>query len=82
MDHLDPWAILHTQEEWAIHIPQPISTNLSLLVFGSPVRSSLLTPRALDHNHNRSFLFWILEKTGPNRCGPVHISFLRLQDRS
>ena len=32
MDHLDPWAILHTQEEWALHIPQPISTNLSLPV--------------------------------------------------
>ena len=29
MDHLDPWAILHTQEEWALHIPQPISTNMS-----------------------------------------------------
>ena len=29
MDHMDPWAILHTQEEWALHIPQPISTNLS-----------------------------------------------------
>ena len=29
MDSLDPWAILYTQEEWALHIPQPISTNMS-----------------------------------------------------
>jgi len=54
--------------------------KLSQLVFGSPVQSGLLTPRAIDCNCNWSFLFWILEKTGPNRCGPVHIGFLRLQD--
>ena len=51
------------------------------LVFGSPVRSGLLTPRAMDRNRNRSFLSRILKKTGPNRCGPVHIGFLRLHDR-
>ncbi len=51
------------------------------LVFGSPVRSQFLTPRVLDHNCNRSIYFRIPEKTGPNRCGPVHIGFLRLQNR-
>jgi hypothetical protein len=39
------------------------------LVFGSPVRSGLSTPRAMDSNRNRSFHFQILKKTGPNRCG-------------
>ena len=50
------------------------------LVFGSPVRSGLLTPRAIDHNRNRSFHFQILQKTGPNQCGPVHIGFLWLRN--
>ena len=40
MDHLDPWAILHTQEEWALHIPQPISTNLSLPVTTTTTRDA------------------------------------------
>ena len=37
-----------------------------LLVFGSPVRSGFLTPRAIDRDHNRSFYFRIPKKTGPN----------------
>ena len=52
------------------------------IVFGSPVWSGLLTPRAIDCNRNWSFLFWILEKTRPNRCGLVHIGFLQLHDWS
>ena len=51
------------------------------LVFGSPVRSGFLTPRVINRNRNRSFYFRIPKKTGPNRCGPVHIGFLRSQDR-
>ena len=58
------------------------STHLSSLVFGSPVWSGLLTPRAMDRNRNRSIYFQFLKKTGPNRYGPVHISFFRLQNRS
>ena len=50
------------------------------LVFGSPVWSGFLTPRAIDRDRNRSFYFWIPKKTGPNRCGLVHISFLRLRN--
>src|SRR6266498_5302443 len=59
-----------------------IHTHIMLwyLVFGSPVRSGLLTPRAIDCNRNWSFHFRILKKTGPNRCGPVHIGFLRLRN--
>jgi len=49
-----------------------------LLVFGSPVRSGLLTSRAFNRNRNRSIYFRNPKKTGPNRCGPVHIGFLRL----
>jgi len=45
------------------------------LVFGSPVQSGLLTSRAFNRNRNRSIYFRISEKTGPNRCGPVHIGF-------
>ena len=52
------------------------------LVFGSPVRSGLLTPRAMDCNRNRSIYFQFLKKTEPNRYGPVHICFFRLQNRS
>jgi len=52
------------------------------VVFGSPVWSSFLTPRAIDCNRNQFFYFQILKKTGPNRCGPVHLGFLRLQDWS
>ena len=48
------------------------------VVFGSPVLSGFLTPRVIDCNCNRSFYFGIPEKTRPNRCGPVHIGFLRL----
>src|SRR6266540_69918 len=44
-------------------------------VFGSLVRSSFLTPRVINRNRNRSFYFQIPKKTGPNRCGPVHIGF-------
>src|SRR6266508_1810737 len=51
------------------------------LVFGSPVRSGFLTPRVINRNRNRSFYFQIPKKTGPNRCGPVHIGFLRSQDQ-
>jgi hypothetical protein len=51
------------------------------LVFGSPVRSGLLTPRAFNRDRNRSFYVGFPKKTGPNRCGPVHIGFLRLRNR-
>jgi len=44
-----------------------------------PVR--FLTPRAIDRDRNQSFYFRIPEKTGPNQCGPVHISFLRLRNQ-
>jgi len=40
MDSLDPWAILYTQEEWALHIPQPISTNMSLPVTTTTTRNA------------------------------------------
>ena len=50
-------------------------------MFGSPVRSGLLTSRAFNRNRNRSIYFRNPKKTGPNRCGPVHIGFLRLIDR-
>ena len=58
------------------------SAPLVRLVFGSPVRSGLLTPRAMDHNSNRSIYFQFLKKTGLNQYGPVHIGFFRLQNRS
>jgi len=56
--------------------------GLAYVVFGSPVWSGLLTPRAMDRNRNRSIYFQFLKKTGPNRYGPVHIGFFRLQNRS
>jgi len=54
-----PWTCIQNPG-YALFIPS------GCLVFGSPVRSGLLTPRAIDRNRNRSFLFWILKKTGPN----------------
>jgi len=51
------------------------------VVFGSPVRSGFLTQRAIDQDRNQSIYFQIRKKTGPNRCGPVHISFLRLRNQ-
>ena len=54
--------------------------GISHLVFGSLVRSSFLTPRAIDRDCNLSFYFRISKKTGLNRCGLVHISFLRLRN--
>ena len=52
------------------------------VVFESPVRSGFLAPRALDRDRDQSFNSQFVEKTGPNRYGPVLVGLLRLQDRS
>src|SRR6266545_7523875 len=62
-------------------ISDALDFDNAFVVFGSPVRSGFLTPRAIDRDRNRSFYFRIPKKTGPNRCGPVHIGFLRLRNR-
>jgi hypothetical protein len=61
---------------------QQITSNFEpfKLVFESPVWSGFLAPRALDQD--QSFKSHIVEKTGPNWCGLVLVSLLRLQDRS
>ena len=66
---------------WLLVGQDGLVTHL-ILVFGSPVQSGLLTPRAMDRNRNRSIYFQFLKKTGPNRYGPVHIGFFRLQNWS
>ena len=52
------------------------------VVFESLVRSGFLAPRALDRDRDWSFKSHIVEKTGPNRCEPVLVGLLWLQDRS
>jgi len=52
------------------------------IVLGSSVRSGLWAFEALDRDRDRSSLAGTSKKTGPNRLGPVHTGFLRLQDRS
>jgi len=51
------------------------------VVFGSPVRSGFLTPRAIDRDRNRSFYFRIVQKTGLNRYRPVFCGLLWLMNR-
>jgi len=59
---------------------RPALTSLNL-VFESPVRSGLLVPSTLDHNHNQSFQIEKPQRTGPNRKRLVFCSLLRLQDQ-
>ena len=50
---------------------------LQLIVFESPVWSSLLVPSALDRNRNWSSQFEKLQKTGPN-CNRLVLTGLQL----
>ena len=77
-----PYMLVHILDCASRTILILSSSDPLLVVFGSLVQSGFLTPRAIDRNHNWSFYFQILKKTGPNQCGLVHIGFLQLQDWS